>query len=107
MKWKLELDALIESTIAFAKDIKGGQPIADLGGCHEDSRTSARRNIDTDPASHDYSANGFASVTTQRNPRARKQFQKAPGKDGAGPRGILFASESKDAGARRPVWRSF
>jgi hypothetical protein len=30
MKWKLELDALIESTMAFAKDIKRGQPIADL-----------------------------------------------------------------------------
>ena len=28
MKWKLELDALI--TMAFAKDIKRGQPIADL-----------------------------------------------------------------------------
>ena len=54
-----------------------------------------------------YGANGLASVTAQRNPRARKQFQKAPGKDGAGPRGILFASESKDAGARRSVRRSF
>ena len=30
MKWKLELDALVESTMAFAKDIKRGQPIADL-----------------------------------------------------------------------------
>ena len=30
MKWKLELDALIESTMAFAKDIKRSQPIADL-----------------------------------------------------------------------------
>ena len=30
MKWKLELDALIESTMAFAKDIKRGQPIAGL-----------------------------------------------------------------------------
>ena len=30
MKWKLELDALIESTMAFAKDIKRGQPSADL-----------------------------------------------------------------------------
>ena len=30
MKWKLELDALIESTMAFAKDIKRGQSIAGL-----------------------------------------------------------------------------
>jgi hypothetical protein len=29
MKWKLELDALIESTMAYAKDIKRGQSIAD------------------------------------------------------------------------------
>jgi hypothetical protein len=99
MKWKLELDALIESTMAFAKDIKRGQPIADLPVAMRTAKR-ALAETSTDPASHDYSATGFASVTAQRNPRARKQFQKAPGKDGAGPRGILFASESKDAGAR-------
>src|SRR5258708_29871354 len=30
MKWKLELDGLIESTMAFAKDTKRGQPMAAL-----------------------------------------------------------------------------
>jgi hypothetical protein len=30
MKWKLELDALIESTMAFVNESKRGKPIADL-----------------------------------------------------------------------------
>ena len=74
MKWKLELDALIESTMAFAKDIKRGQPIADLPVAMRTAEQALAETSTPIPPFHDYSATGFASVTAQRNPRARKQF---------------------------------
>jgi hypothetical protein len=95
MDWKRDLDALIESTMAFVKDVKQRQPIPDF----EDSRASTCRYIETDPAPHHHCANGLASVRARRNPTARKQFQSASGKNEAGARGLLFASEGQDAGA--------
>jgi hypothetical protein len=70
MNWKQELDALIESTMAFARDVK--RP-----------RHSNR-----------------LAVRARRNPKACRQFQSASGKNRKGSRGLLFASESQDAGAR-------
>jgi len=37
MKWKMELDALVEGTMAFAKDLKRGQPIPDLASALADT----------------------------------------------------------------------
>jgi hypothetical protein len=86
MKWKLELDALIESTMAFAKDIKRCQPIADLPVA---KRTAEQALADTS--------------TPIPPPTTISPTVVLP----ASQRDILFASESKHAGARRSVRLSF
>ena len=64
MDWKLELDALIKSTMAFAKDVK--RPIDfrfSSGG--QDSRASACRHIEAYPTSSCHYVDDAAKVRTR------------------------------------------
>jgi hypothetical protein len=107
MKWKLELDALIESTMAFAKDIKRGQPIADLPVA---KRTAEQALADTStpiPPPTTIAPTVVLPASQRDEIRQRVSSFKTHQEKIAGTRGILFASESKHAGARRSVRLSF
>ena len=107
MKWKLELDALIESTMAFAKDIKRGQPIADLPVA---KRTAEQALADTStpiPPPTTIAPTVVLPASQRDEIRQRVTSFKTHQEKIAGTRGILFASESKHAGARRSVRLSF
>ena len=61
MNWKQEIDALIESTMAFARDVKR-QPIPDLpvASCHENSRANASGHTESGRSARHHRANRLA-----------------------------------------------
>jgi hypothetical protein len=100
MDWKRNLDALIESTMAFVKDVERRQPISDLPLA---LRTAEQALADT---SKPITARATIAPTvwpaSERDEiRQRVSNFSASGKNGARARGLLFAGESQDAGARR------
>jgi hypothetical protein len=95
MNWKHELDALIGSTMAFARDLTR-QPIPDLP-------VALRTAEQTLPNPVDQPATIAQIVWPSERDEIRKRvdnFKAHQEKNRKGARGLLSASESQDAGPR-------
>jgi hypothetical protein len=100
MDWQRELDALIESTIALAKDVKP-KPISNLAPVIRTAEQALAHKSKLIPLP--------AANTPMTWPRSERDeilqrvsnFRAHQKKNGPGARGLLFASESQDAGGYR------
>jgi hypothetical protein len=96
MNWKLELDALVESTMAFARDVER-QPIPDLPVA---LRTAEQMLADTSkPIPFPANFTPMTWAASERDEiRQRVNNFKAHKRD-PGARGLLPANQSQDEGA--------